>query len=613
MLSQSYDRFTREIPRSRLPNIWDLIAFTLVIGVIVVLGIGANGMRTPYQVGEMIPIHLEPSYLPYYALRSVLRMLIALLVSLLLTFIFGTWAAKSRRAESLIISSVDVLQSVPVLSFLAITAPFFTELFPGSLLGPECAAIIAIISSQAWNMILSFYQSVRTVPVHLQDISHVFRLSVWQRFWRVEVPYAMPGLLWNMMVSMSASWFFVVASEAITVSNQLITLPGIGSYIALAIEHKDLQAVFYAIFAMFLVIMIYDQLLFKPLHQWSHRFRVSADNDDRGDRAVIANLVLRTKKLRTIASGLGRAWDAFVNFPSVLRWRYWPRLSMPRMLFSRSKPKKAVPSPAEQQVKRKFFSAFIFHPVFHPKLITVSYYLFLVGSAVIVCGMVAQVVLKVLTWHEMLMVCWLGAITGVKVMVLILLCSMFWVPIGVYIGMRPRLSAWSQPAVQFLAAFPANLLFPLAVFVIVKYHINADIGTAPLMVLGTQWYILFNVIAGTEALPKQLLYVASDMGLTGWLWWRRLMLPAILPYFVTGAMAAAGGAWNASILAEVVTWGNVKVEATGLGAYITTFYESGDFYRVIWGTVVMCFYVLLINHLLWQPLYHYAEERFQID
>src|SRR5579862_4377499 len=255
------------------PNYWDMVALLLVLGVIAVLAWVAKQMAVPYELGQAIPISLDPHHLPGYALRTVLRMLVALFFSLLFTFTFATWAAKSKRAERIIIPLIDILQSVPILGFLSISVVGFIRLFPGSLLGPECAAIFAIFTSQAWNMALGFYQTVRSVPTELNEAANMFHLSAWQRFWRIDVPFSMPGLLWNMMMSMSAGWFFVVASEAVSVANQQIMLPGVGSYIAVAINAMDLHAIGYAILTMFVVILIYDQLLFRPLVAWADKFK----------------------------------------------------------------------------------------------------------------------------------------------------------------------------------------------------------------------------------------------------------------------------------------------------------------------------------------------------
>ena len=295
------------------PNHWDLFALLFVLAVITFFAWNAKQMATPYQLGEVMPVSLDPSMLPFYAGRTVVRMLIALCFSLLFTFIFGTFAAKSRRAERLIVPMMDILQSVPILGFLSVTIALFIALFPGSLLGPECAAIFAIFTSQAWNMVFVFYQTVRAVPSDLQETARMFHLSAWQRFWRIEVPHAMPGLLWNAMASMSAGWFFVVAAEAITVSNQQILLPGIGSFIAVAIEAADMKAIGYAVLTMFVVILIYDQLLFRPLVAWAEKFKLEYHTSEKPIESWVVNLFRRTRLMRDVGSQLTHLFDAFVN------------------------------------------------------------------------------------------------------------------------------------------------------------------------------------------------------------------------------------------------------------------------------------------------------------
>src|SRR5579883_361318 len=308
--------------RSRLyPNYWDILALVLVLAVISLFAWNAKQMATPYQLGEVIPLSLNPKLLPLYAARTVVRMLIALFFSLLFTFIFGTWAAKSRRAGRLIIPIIDVLQSVPILGFLSVTVAVFIGLFPGSLLGPECAAIFAIFTSQAWNMALGFYQTVRSVPSEVNEAGRMFHLSAWQRFWRIDVPYSMPGLLWNAMVSMSAGWFFVVVSEAVSVANQDILLPGIGSYIALAIKAMNMKAIFYAIITMLIVILIYDQLLFRPLVAWAEKFKAEQVGEDREVRSWVIDLFHRTRLLRIVGQKFNQLFDGFVNF-ALFRTRF---------------------------------------------------------------------------------------------------------------------------------------------------------------------------------------------------------------------------------------------------------------------------------------------------
>lgn len=559
------------------PNHWDLLALVVVFSVLGVLVWGAWQMHSPYAIGEPIPISLSPSKLPYYALRTVLRMFIALFISLIATFIFGTWAAKSRYAERVIIPMVDVLQSVPILSFLTLTIVAFIALFPGSLLGPECCAIFAIFTSQAWNMILSFYQSLKTIPKDLKELTLSFRLSAWQRFWRLEVPFAMPGLLWNMMLSMSASWFFVVASEAIIVDQQTITLPGIGSYIAMAITHRNMHAIVYALLTMIVVILLYDQLLFRPLNAWIDQFKANRDGDERGARSWVVDIFRRARWV----NGIGAWWrvigDVLVNRPRPMAASSWVR----------------VPK-VSRSVSR-----------WGEKLWLVFEWLFIVGLTVLL-GIMAH---QHFSWLQIGHVVYLGLITGFRVMVLIMLASVVWLPVGVWVGMQPQMRSIIAPIVQFLAAFPANLLFPVAFVLIVRYHLDPNIWCAPLMVLGTQWYILFNVVAGASDIPKDLKYVAENFGVRGWLRWQRFLFPAIFPYFLTGAITAAGGAWNASVVAEVIPWGKQVIQVVGLGNYIAMESAAGNYSNLLLGTVIMSVYVLLINRFFWRPLYRLAETR----
>ncbi len=565
------------------PNYWDVLALLFVLATITFFAWTARQMSTPYQLGQVIPISLDPANLPFYAARTVFRMLIALCVSLLFTFTFATWAAKSKRAERIIIPVIDVLQSVPILGFLSVTVAGFIALFPGSLLGPECAAIFVIFTSQAWNMALGFYQTVRSVPAEVQEAARMFHLSAWQRFWRIDVPYSMPGLLWNAMVSMSAGWFFVVATEAITVSNQTILLPGIGSYISVAIKAADLRAISYAILAMLIVILIYDQLLFRPLVAWAERFkaeRQAADSDQIPESWVI-DMFHRTRIMRSVGVHVAHWFDRFVN----IKWfRYHENTAAHH----------ARPILSER-ASNILFNLVIF-------IVAACAFVFLYAYIV-----------RNIVFAEIIHVFLLGLITAFRVFVLIILCSLIWVPIGIWIGLRPRATQWVAPIAQILAAFPANLLYPFIVVFIVTYHLSANIWLTPLMILGSQWYILFNVIAGASSLPKDLLQVTDNLGVTGWQRWKRLLLPGIFPFYVTGAITAAGGAWNASIVAEVASWGNETVVATGLGAYITQYTASGNFPRIALGIGIMCLLVLIINRLVWRPIYSYAVDRFLLE
>lgn len=568
-----------ELTTWNYPNYWDAIALFLVFGIIVLLAWGAHGMTAPYHLGQPIKISLDPAYLPYYAFRSVLRMAVAFLFSLLFTFIVGTAAAKSTHAERLIIPLIDVLQSVPVLGYLSISVVAFIAIFPNSMLGPEFAAIFAIFTAQVWNMTLSFYQSLQTVPADLKEASGLFQLSSWQRFWRLDVPFAMPGLVWNAMMSMSGSWFFVVASEAISVNNQVITLPGIGSYIALAIQQANLQAVFYAIMAMFLVIVIYDQVVFRPLSDWIEKFKFEEIGEEEIQSSWIVRLFQRTNILRQSSYFFQGIANSIINLPLGSR-KYSIGVAATNNKFN--------------------------------KLLVVFWYAFLSLGLLISLFLLARFVLDSVKLQEVLHVIYLGFITALKVIILILITSLIWIPVSVWIGMRRNVARVVQPIIQFLASFPVNLFYPIAVIIIIHFNLNPNIWTAPLMVLGSQWYIVFNVIAGTMAIPKDLRQAASSLNMSKSLWWRRLILPGIFPYYVTGAITAAGGAWNASIIAEVVSWGNTSIVATGLGAYITQQAHVGDFPRLALGVGIMCLYVSVIDRIFWRPLYHVVSERFKL-
>ncbi len=567
--------------KSRLyPNYWDIVALFLMLGVLMLLAWDAKQMTAPYQLGQFIPISLDPKHLPGYALRTVTRMLIALCCSLLFTFTVATWAAKNKRAEKIIIPLIDICQSIPILGFLSIAIVGFIALFPHSLLGPECAAIFVIFTSQAWNMTLGFYQTVRSVPSDLKEAARAFHLSAWQKFWRIEVPYSMPGLLWNMMMSMSAGWFFVVASEAVSVSNQQILLPGIGSYIAMAIKEANIHAIAYAILTMFFVILIYDQVLFRPLVAWAEKFKSDQVGYETENTSWLVNLFVRTRLLRRLGKYFNVFADVFIN----ASWL-------------RSKP-------ATHHTK---------WVAKHENVVDGMWNGTLVIMVLTVAGFLGKYLWDNFPLSAVGHVFLLGLITSLRVLAMIVICSLIWVPVGVWIGLRPHVAKVVQPIAQFLAAFPMNLLYPLVVVLIVKYDLNVDIWVTPLMILGVQWYILFNVIAGASVIPKDLLQVADNFNLNLSMRWRKLILPGIFPYYITGAITAIGGAWNASIVAEVVTWGDKTLVAHGLGAYITQYTNNGDFAHIALGIGMMCLMVLTFNRLVWRPLYVLAEERFQMD
>jgi NitT/TauT family transport system permease protein len=559
--------------RGLLPNLYDCIVFIVIVAAFVLVAHAVREMGEPLARLDVAPVTLDPRNLPEYALRTTLRMFAAILASLAFTFVVATLAAKSRKAELIIVPALDILQSVPVLGFLTFTVTVFMRLFPGSQLGAECASIFAIFTSQAWNMAFSFYQSLRTVPTDLDEVCRHFQLSPWLRFWRLEVPFAAPGLIWNTMMSMSGGWFFVVASEAITVGPTTIKLPGIGSWLALAIEQQDIAAVAMAVGTMALVILAYDQLMFRPVVAWADKFRFEQTAAQQRPQSWVYDLVRRARLIQRL----------FAPFD----WSPW-RPPRPRRRGWR------LP-PALARAGDVLWIALV--------LVAAAYALWLVVDY-------AQATLD---RHDVLGALWLGTLTLIRVVVLIALASAIWVPIGVWIGLRPRAAERAQPLAQLLAAFPANVLFPIAVVAIVSLRLDPNIWLSPLMVLGTQWYILFNVIAGASAFPTDLREAATLYRLRSLQWWRDVMLPGIFPYYVTGALTASGGSWNASIVAEVASWGDTHLQAAGLGAYIAEATEKGDQPRVVLGIVVMAVFVVAFNRIVWRPLFRLAERRFRLN
>jgi NitT/TauT family transport system permease protein len=566
--------------RKALPNQWDIVALAIVLAIFVAVAQGTHGVTAPLPHAEAAPMQLDYWQLPYYGLRTTLRMFAAIAASLLFTITYATLAAKNRRAEQILIPLLDVLQSVPILGFLSFTVTFFLGLFPGSTLGAECAAIFAIFTSQAWNMAFSFYQSLRTVPKDLEEVATGFGLSAWQRFWQLEAPFAMPGLVYNTMMSMSGGWFFVVASEAISVGDTTIKLPGIGSWLATAIDNKDVTAVVGAIVAMLVIIFLYDQILFKPLVVFSQKFRVELSMSQFREKSWIRDVFVRATGLRRIASVPAR----FIKAIGLLRFDW---IGKPPSQFG-------------------WGSAHV------ARIVDVIWYAVLAGLAVWSTWQIVGFVSTALSWAELGKTALLTIITMARVVALIAIATIFWVPISVWVGLRPAIAEKAQPLAQFLAAFPANVVFPVAVIAILKWSLDPDIWLSFLIVFGTQWYIVFNVIAGAAAFPNDLKEASANFGVKGWNWWKSVILPGVFPYYVTGALTASGGSWNAAIVAEYVKWGDDTVEAHGIGAYIAKATAAGDYPRIVLGVAVMSIFVIAFNRLFWRPLFSFAERRLRL-
>jgi NitT/TauT family transport system permease protein len=541
-----------------------------------------KGMLVHFDPAREPALDPSASRIPYYAGRTLLRMWVAFGFSLLFAVSVGYLAAKNRMARAVILPALDVLQSVPVLGFLSATVTAFMALFPGSLLGVECAAVFAIFTGQVWNMAFGFYHSMVTIPTDMQEAASTYGLSRWQRFRTVELPASAHSLIWNSMMSFGGGWFFVAQSEAISVMNKDIKLPGLGSYMAQAIQRGDHHAALLAVIAMLAIILASDQLVWRPLLAWADKFKVELTESATPATSWLYNL-LRGAYLFD--------W---------LRLQVWQPLQDRGSAFAA---RRAPGAAARGRATRHWllraigfgFAAWLAWEV-------------LVGLIAAVAGLHGALT-PAIVGH----IVWLGFLTLLRVAAMTILATLIWTPVGVWIGLHPRVARFAQPLAQIGASFPVNMTFPVVVGFFVATHTPMNWGSILLIAMGTQWYILFNVIAGAMAIPNDLKEAARVYGLRRWALWRTLILPAIFPFWVTGACTAAGGAWNASIVAELATWGSTTLQADGLGAYIAEVTKAGQTPLIIASIAVMSLFVLLMNKLIWRRLYAYAERRFRLD
>ena len=541
-----------------------------------------KGMLVHFDDSVVLQVDSSPSMIPYYAGRTLLRMWIAFAFSL--TFAVGTGylAAKSLTARALILPALDILQSVPVLGFLSATVTGFMALFPGSLMGVECAAIFAIFTGQVWNMAFGFYHSMVTIPTDMHEAASTYGLSRWQRFRTVELPASAHSLIWNSMMSFGGGWFFVAQSEAISVMSKDIKLPGLGSYMANAIDKGDNAAAAWAVFAMIAIIMLSDQLVWRPLLAWADKFKIELTESANAPTSWVYNILRGAYVFTWITENiLEPLADLLFKIP--------------------------VPAPV-QAVARNKRNGIWFWRILGILLLLWLGQEALVGALAALDALRGAVSLD-LVWH----IVWLGVLTLLRVLAMTVFATLVWTPIGVWIGFQPRVARIMQPLAQIGASFPVNMTFPIMVGFFVATHLTLNWGSILLIAMGTQWYILFNVIAGAMAIPNDLKEAARVYGLRNWNLWKTLILPAIFPFWVTGACTAAGGAWNASIVAELATWGDTTLKADGLGAYIAEVTKSGDTPLIILSIAVMSMFVVIMNKFIWRKLYAFAERRFRFD
>jgi NitT/TauT family transport system permease protein len=552
----------------------DGIILLVVVGLLA-LGIWAGEFAPAEVRGPQISLSINA--LPFYALHSVGRMAAAYALSLVFTLIYGYIAAYNPRAERVLMPLLDVLQSVPILSFLPVVLLSLTAILPEGI-AVELASIVLIFTSQVWNMTFAWYQSLTTVPRELREASGIFRFTRWRRLTTLEVPFGALALIWNSMMSWAGGWFFLMAAEIFTLGARDFRLPGLGAYLQTAANEENLAAIGYGIATLIIVIVLLDQLVWRPLLVWADRFKLEMIESDNPPQSWFYDLLQRAA-LKDAVAGVfalpGRMFDALMD----------------RLL------------PLPRNVGASANSSFGVG------------WLFLGGVAV---AALTGVVLGGRLLLQVSLDQWIGIGMGVgatflRVVAALMIALLWTVPLGVYIGTQPRAAAVLQPLVQIVASIPATALFPVLVLALLAAPGGLNIAAVLLMLLGTQWYLLFNVIAGAAAIPQDLRYTTDLLQLSGWQRWRTLILPALFPYLITGMITASGGAWNASIVAEYVVFGGQAYQSIGVGAQITSATADGDYPRLLAATLAMVITVVMINRLVWRRLYRLAENVYRME
>jgi NitT/TauT family transport system permease protein len=537
---------------------------------------------TRYWVGPVNTqpvIQLYPSALPKYALFSVARIAAAYMVSLVVALFYAYVAAHNAKAERVLIPLLDTLQSIPVLSFLPPVMVAMVALFPARQLGVELGCILLIFTGQVWNMTFSVYSSIKNVPGEMLEAAQVYRLSWWQTFVQLELPYAAIGLVWNSMMSVAGGWFFLMACEMFVLGNRDLRLPGLGSYLQTAANSGDTRAIVLGVFTMVAVIVLMDQAIWRPIIAWSEKFKFEQVEGSGIPRSPILHL-LRHSKALTYA---GRVAVAPVREALSL---YFARRDASLL---RVHPKRA-------------WSKWL------ARVLTVLILLGVTYAVAKMSLMVARV-----SASEVRSILWAAGATFLRVEFVLVLAGLWTIPVGVYVGLRPRLAAIAQPIAQIAASVPATALFPIVLLALIRLGGGLGIGSIVLLLMGTQWYILFNVIAGASAIPTDLKEVCDVFRLSTVERWRKLLLPGIFPYLITGFVTASGGAWNASIVAEYFHFHGQTITTTGLGAVISRATDTGDFPTLLTATIVMASIVVTVNRLLWRRLYTLASGRFSMN
>jgi len=571
-------RFSPALPRTPAFAIGDGLILLALISLLYV------GVRISIHAPAVVTgpnISLSFSALPWYALLSTGRMFVAYLLSLIFTLVYGYVAARNRTAEKILMPLLDVLQSVPILSFLPVVLLSLTVILPESI-ADELAAIVLIFTSQAWNMTYSFYQSITTIPTELREASAVFRFNPWLKFKTMEMPFAALGLIWNSMMSWAGGWFFLMAAEIFTIGSRDFRLPGIGAYLQTAANAGDLHAVTAGVFMLILTIILLDQLIWRPVLAWAEKFKVEMVSGDELPDSWLLDILTRSWLIARFKERVYEPISEWIDRQISRRWK-----SDTMVVF---------------QEKQEG------HASLAVKIIGVVTAVVVLYGAYRVVLMLRHV--EALEWGSIS----LGVLTTFARVASSLAIALLWtVPAGVAIGTNRRLASVFQPIVQVIASVPATALFPVLLLAMVKLPAGLNIAAIILMLMGTQWYLLFNVIAGAMAIPQDLRYTTDLLRLSRWDRWRTLILPALFPYIVTGAITASGGAWNASIIAERTEFGGQTHSTLGIGALIAGATGAGNYPLLLAGTLALIITVVTINRLFWRWLYRVAEERYRME
>ena len=551
-------------------------AVLLLLAAILYLGVHL-GAGAPARV-EGPSISLSREALPRYALLSIGRMAAAYVLSMLFTLVYGYVAAYNRHAERVLLPLLDVLQSVPILSFLPVALLSLSAILPERA-AAEMASILLIFTSQAWNLTFAWYQALTTIPKELREASAIFRLNRWLRLKALELPFAAISLIWNSMMSWAGGWFFVMAAEMFTVGERDFRLEGLGAYLQEAANRGDVRALLWGLATLILIIVAMDQLIWRPLLAWAERFKVEMVESDRPASSWFYDLLRGS----ALTSFLGeRVWRPLSERLDAWLLRYLP--------------------PGGEQVLGGRGARWLWYALAGLGGLAVAY------GASRAAGLLLAVSLS--QWGAIA----LGALATLLRVAVALGIALAWtIPLGVLIGTNARAAAWLQPLVQIAASVPATALFPVFLLLLVRLPGGLNVAAILLMLAGTQWYLLFNIIAGASSIPRDLEYTTALLQLGRWERWRTLILPAIFPFTITGAITASGGAWNASIVAEHVQFGGRTVYTVGIGALIARATESGDFPLLLAATLTMSLSVVLINRLVWRRLYRMAEQRYRLE